>query len=340
MSRPDIVLMRFGSHLYGTDLPSSDLDYKGVSFPAWRDLALGRPLRQITHTCTKVGEGKNAASDTDVEIFALHEFIDLALEGQTVAFDMLHAPEDMLILTSEVWEDIVRYRHKFYSRSTNAFIGYARKQAAKYGIKGSRLAALREALLWAEGLGSGTSRLKDHDITTFPAGEHSTVIHPNLPEQEAKHLSPLIEVCGKKMHVTSTVDEFKRMLSAMIDRYGERARMAEANSGIDWKAMSHAYRAACQVEELFTAGTITFPRPERDLLKRIKQGVMPFREVQELLEDSIDRVLKLREVSALPDTPDRLFWEEFIIEAVREHVLPGKMSPETSGYIKAHRNNT
>jgi predicted nucleotidyltransferase len=37
-----IVEMRFGSHLYGTATPLSDLDYKGVYLPDGRDILLQR----------------------------------------------------------------------------------------------------------------------------------------------------------------------------------------------------------------------------------------------------------------------------------------------------------
>jgi predicted nucleotidyltransferase len=37
-----IVEMRFGSHLYGTDTPESDLDLKGVYLPEARDILLRR----------------------------------------------------------------------------------------------------------------------------------------------------------------------------------------------------------------------------------------------------------------------------------------------------------
>jgi predicted nucleotidyltransferase len=37
-----IVEMRFGSHLYSTATPLSDLDYKGVELPDGRDILLQR----------------------------------------------------------------------------------------------------------------------------------------------------------------------------------------------------------------------------------------------------------------------------------------------------------
>ena len=50
-----IVKMLFGSHLYGTQTPSSDTDYKGVAMPSVRDIALGRVPGHVLHQSTSSG---------------------------------------------------------------------------------------------------------------------------------------------------------------------------------------------------------------------------------------------------------------------------------------------
>lgn len=47
-----IVKMLFGSHLYGTQTPSSDTDYKGVAMPSVRDIALGRVPGHVLNQST------------------------------------------------------------------------------------------------------------------------------------------------------------------------------------------------------------------------------------------------------------------------------------------------
>jgi predicted nucleotidyltransferase len=43
-----VVEMRFGSHLYGTDTPDSDVDLKGVYLPEARDILLQRIVPSVT----------------------------------------------------------------------------------------------------------------------------------------------------------------------------------------------------------------------------------------------------------------------------------------------------
>lgn len=96
---------------------------------------------------------------------------------------------------------------------------------------------------------------------------------------------------------------------------------AANNLNVDWKAVSHAFRAAYQIKELLTEGNITFPRPEAKFLVQVKTGVLDFKELSPLLDDLVDEVKELRDKSTLPDKPDVKFWEEFIMEVMLHHVL-------------------
>jgi len=80
-----IVETAFGSHLYGTDTPASDRDWKGVHLPPARDILLQRIERTVSSKTKADMTAKNTAADTDRESWALHQFFRLVSEGQTVA---------------------------------------------------------------------------------------------------------------------------------------------------------------------------------------------------------------------------------------------------------------
>ena len=306
-----IVEMVFGSHLYGTDTPESDKDYKGVFMPTREDVLLGRIPKSINEsTKPKAGNGeKNTKDDIDTERFSIHYFIQLAIEGQTVALDMLHAPDGFVLESSDTWKWIVANRSKFYTKNLRAFIGYARRQAAKYGIRGSRLNAAREFISFLRGLDE-YSILKD-SWDKIPIGEHIN----SRPLDD--HGIRQIQVCGKLFQETTRVGYIIPIMEKFADSYGERAQKAANNEGIDWKAVSHAVRAALQVRELLTDNTITFPLKDADLVRAIKQGKMDYTtEAAPLLESLMDEVEELAEKSTLPEKADRKFWENFIISEV------------------------
>ncbi|MBI4649913.1 nucleotidyltransferase domain-containing protein [Candidatus Desantisbacteria bacterium] len=145
MSLNLIVKMKFGSHLYGTSTSDSDIDYKGVFLPSKAEVLLGKIPKCHNYSSGSRTE-KNTPQDVDIEIYSLHYFINLACEGQTVALDMLHAPDSVIETGSGIWSAIVNERSRFYTRNLKSFITYARRQAGKYGIKGSRLNAVSEVL--------------------------------------------------------------------------------------------------------------------------------------------------------------------------------------------------
>ena len=131
-----IVRIKFGSHLYGTDTPQSDLDYKSVFVPDARDILLQR-VKGSTSTKRPKAEGeKNFAGEIDEENYSLQRYLGLAAEGQTVALDVLFAPaQSMVEPPAPEWHEITRNRAKLITRKSTAFVGYCRQQANKYGIK-------------------------------------------------------------------------------------------------------------------------------------------------------------------------------------------------------------
>lgn len=142
-----IVTIKFGSHLYGTSTPSSDIDFKSVHVPDARDILLQRAKGSINSARAKAFKEKNIPGEVEEESYSLQRFLELASQGQTVALDVLFAPAfSMIKPPAPEWREIIRNRDRLLTRKSTAFVGYCRQQANKYGIKGSRIAAARAAL--------------------------------------------------------------------------------------------------------------------------------------------------------------------------------------------------
>lgn len=316
----------FGSHLYGLNTPTSDKDYKGIFLPHPRDILLGKAPKTID-TSTGDKSSKNTVDDIDRQLYSLPKFISLACDGDTVALDMLHADDSKLIANSEIWQYIRDNRWRFYTTELTGLFGYVRKQAAKYGVKGSRLAALREVydVLQAtdnahyEENATSLVNTKVSDIADkLPTNEFCRAI---LHYSEKGGMQNFYEVLGRKFQYTITVAEMKKSVYKLWDEYGERARQAEANNGIDWKALSHALRGGLQLISIYKHGDIVYPLEESQLLKEVKAGTKPFSFVQEKLEEVMGEVERLAAVSTYPKEVDREFWDDFIERVYRDHVV-------------------
>lgn len=337
-----ILKMTFGSQVYGTSLPTSDTDYKAIYIPSAKDILMGRVKETLSTTTKKDPKGKNSSEDVDIETFSLKQYMKLLLEGQTVALDMLFSGYDHIVENDwneyrDVWGIIQENRHRFISKQCTSFVGYAKQQAAKYGIKGSRIAAVRKAiellheLLKFEGI-LAYSRLSDcfitidHFVNETWKDEHIRIV--NLPNPKGT-LEPYLEVCNRKIAFHATIKYALDILQKIFDEYGLRALQAEKDMGVDRKACMHAVRVTHQAIELFNTGCITFPRPEKDLLLAIRKGEMPYKEVATLIESKMEEMLKAAEASHLPEKPDVEFAEELVYT-----VYNNEICSSDSGYIK------
>jgi len=309
-----IVKMKFGSHLYGTDTPESDLDFKGVFMPTKEQVLLGKIPKAYSSNTKTDNESKNSKHDIDSEIYSLHYFLQLACEGQTVALDMLHAPDNMLIKRSLLWYEIIKNREKFYTRNLQAFIGYARKQAAKYGIKGTRLNDAKRVIDY---LKNYPGNLKLNTIwDSLPLGEHLHYIEDS-PDGRRQY-----QVCGKKLQDTISIQFALGIISKFYEAYGKRAILAARNEGIDWKAISHAFRAAYQTKQILEEGTITFPLSQAPFLLKLKLGQIDYQsQAAPMLDELMDEIEILSAKSQLPLKVDQKYWNNFLIRVVENELF-------------------
>jgi predicted nucleotidyltransferase len=85
---------------------------------------------------------------------------------------------------------------------------------------------------------------------------------------------------------------------------GQRPEI-EAKYGYDVKAAMHTLRLLYECKELVSAGQITLPRPEKDLLIKVRTGKYPMQKVLAIAEKLIARCEQAAQASGLPERVDR-----------------------------------
>jgi len=304
-----IVKMIFGSNLYGTNTPDSDQDFKGIYLPSPSECYLGKIQKSI-NTSTGKNNFKNTKDDIDEEIFSLQYFLELGKNGEMIVIDMLHAPSDLIISTSPIWRVLQANRKRlFYSKNLSGYLSYIRTQTAKYGIKGSRLAAmknLKEYLYKSPNLNDKMSTIWDN----LPINKYCFHID-NSKENRWNHY----ECCGKQIISTQSIENAFILITNMYNSYGERAKQAEANNGIDWKAVSHAFRAGYQLNELYTTEDLKYPLKDAEFLKDLKLGKFHYKNdlIGEKLEKLYDDIIDLSNKSKFPDKVSDVELDNFIV---------------------------
>ena len=309
-----IFLGRQGSYLYGTNTPESDLDIKGIFIPSKDIMYLGNVPKTIQNDTNKAKGVKNTKDDVDIQLFSIQYFFQLAMEGQTIAIDMLHTNFKNILENSYEWFKIQSLRELFYSKNMSAFIGYAKKQAELYSLKGSRLTSLRNCI----NILSKYDGLLKHLWNSLPQDENSQFIEssPNGIKQ--------YKICGKILQENMSIDSALGFINTQIEKYGERALKSESNDGYDHKAFSHSIRAAYELEELFSEGNITFPLKNVERVLDIKLGKVPYKEVIDELVLIIDRVKELADNSIFPENVNRELCKIYLLNLIKgfhnEHI--------------------
>lgn len=110
-----------GSHAYGTALPASDRDVRGVfAHPQGAYAGLDDPVSQV-------GDEKQ-----DVTFYSLKRFFELALTANPNIIELLFMPDDCLITVRPVMERVIANRGLFVSKKCyHTHAGYAHAQIKK-----------------------------------------------------------------------------------------------------------------------------------------------------------------------------------------------------------------
>ena len=316
-----IVKAIAGSHLFGTSTPASDTDFKGVYIPSKEDLLLGNAKSSISIKTNDTGS-KNGADDIDTEYYSLQKFMHMLAEGQTVALELLWTPENMIQEKTPLWDFLVAHREELMHKKVTAFVGYCKTQANKYGVKGSRMATIKKISHYIKNAALTHPRVKLGECEAWDFLRRIVVTddlkHVEFGAQETRMGSvSYIEICGRKFQSTVTIGYMADALTKIYDKYGERAKQAEQNEGIDWKALSHAYRVLVQATEILSTGKLTLPipNPELHVIREIKAGNQQFKDVQLWLEKGLETIEGLVETSKLKDCLDEEKWcKNFVVE--------------------------
>lgn len=306
-----------GSHLYGLNTPASDMDYKSIYLPQLKDVLLDRVAPNLNMDTKQSTSVKNTSDDIDHTVFSYISFVNQLVKGEMVAMDMIHAQREQIQVfdpkLGQLFFALQDNREMFYCKSMRSFLGYVRKQAAKYGIKGSRIAELRLILAAVD------KAIVDKGVRPT---DKLSMIADLLPTGEFCNLAPSgYHVTGKCHQLTVSIEYFVQRMESELNAFGARALMAESNSGVDYKAVSHAFRAGYQLLDLFTNGTMTLPfvGATRRFLLSVKAGELEYAQVlQPMLEDLMTEVEAAAAKSSFPENVDDDKVNDFVFAQLRE----------------------
>lgn len=323
-----ICKMLAGSRLFGCDIPTSDYDYKGVYL-----VSLDELLRNKTSPIEKKDLG--VVPKIEEEYFYIGHYMSLLAKQESVPLSMLFTPPQFWINASSMWEEIYENRSKFISGNIAAIAGYARSQAQKYSLKGARLQTLiqfKEEVESTYNFGIQFKTLTTDRCFTSETFKYLENKYKDLPgvrlwTHTRNGVSVrMIEVCGKSFGETTPAKLWIPPLEKLLSMYGTRSQEAMSSNSQDLKAIYHAIRIISEGIELLTTGGITYPRPEVDLLIKVRNGELTNDEMGDIIDE---RFQQLNELEANPvrqfqsSESQKEFCKNFAIELQKKYILGG-----------------
>ena len=331
-----------GSNLYGTNTPDSDIDTRGVFLPP-RENVLGF-ARQAERFSDKV---------TDTEYYNIKHFFKLALKCNPNIIEYFFIPSSQMIISSKEWDIIIENKDLFISsKAKHTFTGYAFSQMKK--IKNHRSWLLtppkkkperkdfdlppHKSLLSRDKIGAfneiianylkqiGTyHELKDSLLEMEEVHNYKAIIE-NTSKLDFKAIGTIVPLSDNIMYA---LEREKAYSSALIhwtqyqnwlkNRNPARAKL-EAKFNYDTKHAMHLYRLVEECRELLTTGKITLPRPDREHLLAIKNGLYSFEQLMEKFDKVNDELEEIYKNSILPKKPQLIKVDDLCIKIIEQHV--------------------
>lgn len=266
-----------GSQLYGTALPTSDTDYRGVCLQPWWSL-LG--LNGFEQQETK---------DPDRCIYGSNKFLSLASQCNPNIIEILFAPISgpTLITHHPAWAVILANRDAFISRAARAkFSGYAYQQAHR----------MKTHYNWLNG--NPPKDVKPEDYGGVPKDGGGGISWPNAMMQN---------------EYANAHHQWNQYQTWLKER-NEKRHELEVKYGYDTKYGMHLIRLIQEGLELLRTGFITLPRPNAKELLDIRHGAMTYQDMMNFFEVGILEVEDAEKTSTLPWGADTKRIEDLAVE--------------------------
>lgn len=304
-----LLVTKVGSHLYGTNDENSDIDYKGIFLPS-KDSLLLDDSTQFLDLSTNKSNSKNTSEDIDFTLQSVQKWFKDLCKGETGALDLLFSMwTSSVTYVNEDFLTFVKSNYKYFlTNKPKAFIGYANQQAKKYSLKKERYNELVSLLGILTRLSENATEVKllscwEEIKSTIEAKDFQYINFVLAPGPKKTEECEYLEVLGRKFHPTVTFEFLLNRLGKVKEEYGNRAKRCE--SPTEWKSLSHAVRVVDEIEELLHKQFITFPLPNANFVKQVKQGKVLQDEVTSYLDDKLSSVDKFSKLTKLPVEPNK-----------------------------------
>ena len=313
-----ILLGLGGSHAYGTNTETSDLDIRGCALNSKSEILTNENFEQFTN------------DETDTTIYSFNKLISLLSNVNPNTCEILGLKPEHYLYLSPIGQELLDNKKIFLSkRAVHAFGGYANSQLRRLDNKAARLVG--QAQMEQHILNSINNASYEFKNKYFPLAEKDSIslyIDKAVNEDFDKEIF-------MDVHLTHyPLRDYKSMWSEMCTIVREYAKVGRRNSrAIEHdklsKHMMHLVRLYLMCFDILERKEIvTYREKDHDFLMEIRNGKyldenrQPTDEFFEIVDGLEKRLEYAKNNTDLPDNPDYKAIKEFTA-SVNERIVKG-----------------
>ena len=310
-----ILLGLGGSHAYGTNVESSDVDIRGV--------ATLRPTEILTNQNFEQVEDKT----TDTVVYGFNKMISLLSNANPNVIELLGLKPEQYLYLNDVGRDLINNADMFLSkRAANSFGGYAYSQLRRLDNLSNRTVSQSEQeehilhsvenAKWS--FHDKYFEFKDDQINLYVDDAIQEDFDTEIYMDINLHHYPLRDYKGMWAEMHNIVKEYSKI--------GKRNLNAIEHNKLG-KHMMHLVRLYLMGIDILQDGKIiTYREKEHDLLMEIRNGKylndnVPTKEFREMVDELQQKFESAKEHSYLPDKPDYKRINKFMEDVNRSIVI-------------------
>lgn len=314
-----ILLTLGGSHAYGTNIETSDVDIRGCALNAKEEILTNKNFEQFVNEAT------------DTTIYSFNKLMHLLINVNPNVIEMLGCKPEHYIYLSPIGQELLNNRHLFLSKKCiHSFGGYANAQLRRLDNKATRLVSQSEQEIHILKSIENASYAFSDKFFTF--NEDSIKLYIDKSEQEDYDTEIFMDIHLKHYPLR----DYKNMWSEMNNIVKDYGKIGHRNTnaiehGKLAKHMMHLVRLYLMCLDILNNGEIiTYREKDHDFLMEIRAGKyldenrQPIPEFFDIVADLESKLEIAKSTTQLPAQPDYDKINKFIA-SVNERIVRGEI---------------
>ena len=310
-----ILLGLGGSHAYGMETETSDIDIRGVATNSAYNILTGQDFEQVVET------------NTDTVIYSFDKIVDLLCSCNPNTIEILGLKPEHYLYLAPAGRELVNNRHMFLSkRAIHSFGGYANSQLRRMEHKAAR--EMNQAKMEENILKSIEHASVDFKVKYFGMPDDAIKLYIDEainPELESEIFIDISLSHYPLRDYRSLWNEMNNIVKA-YNKFGGRNAKAVAHDKLG-KHMAHLVRLYLMCFDILEYGEIiTYRDKEHDFLMDIRFGryldenKQPTEEFYKIIDRLETHLNTLAEKTNLPDNVNRDEINDFLMRINRDKV--------------------